>query len=263
MSEDLDHGTRDLSRFDAMSTQELEEILRSDPEAPEGQRSDPETLLDIMEVLMRREGTDNTGITAQNAWRSFQQYYLPAVEEGMDDGPGETEKPKPPRARHRRWLIAAAAIALLVSIPLSVAALNWDKTRNVLAKWKDGTFSFVSTDATQATEPEDSGTLPYLSLQDALADTGVRTDIVPTWIPEGYILADISIAESPQKQVYTATYAKDGAMLNITVRSFLPSDPSKIEINDELVELYQSAGTDYYIFHNNKMLKAIWIKDPY
>ena len=262
MSEELEHGASDLARYDEMTTQELEEILRSDLDAPEGQGSDEETLLHIMEVLAQRTRTDPTGSAARRSWASFQQHYLPEIEE-QDETPEETKPDKRLRIRPRRWLAAAAVIAVLVSIPLTVCALNWDKTRDVFATWKDGVFSFVGTDDTKATQPQPDTSLIYPSLQDALEDSGSRTDIVPTWIPEGYTLIDISVDESPQKRVYTAIYTKGDSVLNVTVRSFLTSDPTKIEINNDLVELYESAGTDYYIFYNDQILSAIWFRDSY
>ena len=75
MSEKLN---RDFSRYEAMTTEELEEILRLDAEAPEGAGSDTELILYILEVLASRKNAKNiTGNTAQAAWESFQQNYMP------------------------------------------------------------------------------------------------------------------------------------------------------------------------------------------
>ena len=262
MSEELERGAPDLARNDEMTTQELEELLRSDLDAPEGQGSDEETLLHIMEVLAQRTRTDPPGSAARRSWASFQQYYLPEIEE-QSVAP---EEPKPDKRLHirpRRRLVAAAVIALLVCIPATVCALNWDKTRDVLAAWKDGVFSFVGTTDPESTHPKGDTSLSDATLQDTLENNGERSDIVPTWIPDGYTLTDISVVESPQKRVYTAIYDKKDATIRITVRSFLSSNPVNIEIIDDLVELYESAGTDYYIFNNDKMLSAIWFRDSY
>ena len=40
-----ENRNRDYSKYDAMTTQELEEILRLDASAPEGEESDTELLL--------------------------------------------------------------------------------------------------------------------------------------------------------------------------------------------------------------------------
>lgn len=262
MSEELERGAPDLARNDEMTTQELEELLRSDLDAPEGQGSDEETLLHIMEVLAQRTRTDPPGSAARRSWASFQQYYLPEIEE-QSVAP---EEPKPDKRLHirpRRRLVAAAVIALLVCIPVTVCALNWDKAQDVLATWKDGIFSFDATVDTQPTDPKDQNALPCSSLQQALEQNGERTDMVPTWVPNGFVLTDITITESPVQLVYCATYEKEDDFLDITVRSFLSSDTTKSEIGDELVDFYQSEGTDYYIFYNTGYLTAIWLKAPY
>ena len=60
MSENQNCGIGDLSQFDVMTTEELEEILRLDAEMPEGQESDTEKILYIMEVLAQRNKQNRT-----------------------------------------------------------------------------------------------------------------------------------------------------------------------------------------------------------
>ena len=64
MSENRNRGIRDFSNYDSMETEELEEILRSDADAPESKESDTELLLYIMEVLAKRR--KRSGIKAGN-----------------------------------------------------------------------------------------------------------------------------------------------------------------------------------------------------
>ena len=144
MSGNQDRGTWDFSKYDAMATEELEEILRLDSEAPEGQESDTEVLLYVMEVLVNRRNTNNTGKTAQKAWESFQQQYLPEVEECLEYT-SETRKPvKTAGPWLRRMIAAVAVVALLVGIPLTASAFGWEDLWNVIAAWAKETFSFIS-----------------------------------------------------------------------------------------------------------------------
>ena len=50
MSESKEHFYRDFSKFDEMSTEELNEILRQDSQLPDGEDSDTDAILYIMEM---------------------------------------------------------------------------------------------------------------------------------------------------------------------------------------------------------------------
>lgn len=263
MSENLDCGIRDFSKYDTMETEALEEILRLDSEAPEGQESDTEELLYVMEVLANRRNTDNTGKTALEAWESFLQHYLPEEKDCMKHTSEDKPSVKPFRPWLRRLTAAAAVIVLLVSIPLAANALGWEDIWNAVAKWAKETFSFVSGDQPEVSEPSPDNVKQYESLQEVLAATDQEFDFVPTWIPEGYELDNIIIDENPMQKVYTAFYHCEEKIMMITVRSYLNGESEKVEIDDTLLEIYEASGTEYYIFENAGQLRAVWIKDTY
>ena len=51
MSDSKEHFYRDFSKFDEMSTEELNEILRQDSQLPDGEASDTDAILYIMGVI--------------------------------------------------------------------------------------------------------------------------------------------------------------------------------------------------------------------
>ena len=250
MSENQNRSA-EFAKYDAMETEDLEQILRSDSLSPEGQETDGEILLYVMGVLAhRKRSSDDPGKTAQQAWESFEEQYLPK------------EKSKKPR--FRRWAAAAAAAVFLVAIPLTASALSWDEFWNAVATWAKETFSFVSQpDATQATEPSPDNTEGYQSLQQALAETNRADELVPTWIPDGYKLQQIKVDETPAQKNYLALYTQGAKNLSISVRTYMMTDPEKVEINEDLQEIYTVAGVEYYIFSNVDQLRAVWIIDSY
>ena len=254
---------RDFLKYNAMTTEELEEILRSDCDAPEDGESDTELLLYIMEVLTNRRNANNTGKTAQQAWESFQQQYLPAEEERFTYTQ-ETKKPaKAVRPWLRRLMAAAAVIVLLICIPLTVSAFGWEDIWNAVATWAKETFSFISGENAQVSEPAVGDELRYTSLQQLLAEARGETELVPTWVPEGYALSDITIDEMPGRKAYAALYINGEKILIIRVQLYLNDDSEKVEINEELFEIYEVSGTEYYIFSNMDQVRANWIKDSY
>ena len=259
MSENQNRRTRDFSKYDAMSTEELENILRLDSEAPVEQESDTEEILYIAGVLAKRQSAMNTGKTALEAWESFEKNYLSTEEDRVihTAQPKKTVKPWV-----RRLAAAAAVIVLLIGLSSTTAnAFGWEDIWNAVAKWAKETFSFVSSSNTELTEPEQSLAQEYTSLQKALAATDCDFDAIPTYIPDGYELETLDIYLNPMQNVYIAQYKNGEKDLVITVRSFLGIEPEKIEVNETLVEIYRQSDMEYYIFQNNVQLRAVWGSD--
>lgn len=260
MSENQNCKARDFSQYEQMETRELEAILRQDAESTGGQESDTEKILYIAEVLASRENKHDTGNEAQIAWESFEKDYLPIEEES--EHTVQSRKTMQPWVR-RLTTIAAVFILLIGLSATVVGAFGWDDVWNAVAKWAKDTFSFVSDGDVELTEPYTDLPQEYTSLQDALDATNQLGISVPTWIPDGYILDDITIEENPIQRVYVAHYKNAGKEILVIVQSYLEGDPEKIEINENIVEIYKVSDLEYYIFTNNQRLRAVWSKDSY
>lgn len=255
MSENQNRGPRDYSMYDAMSTEELEEILRLDMETPAGEESDIDMILYVMEVLDKRKvKEDRPQKTAQEAYEEFKTYYLPGVEE--DPGTGR-------RSGMTRKLAAAAAVLAVVFLGTLTADAFGANIWGTIARWTRDTFHFESVQHGETTTPNTENNVTYSSLQEVLAKDGINVALVPTWIPEGYVLADIKIDETPVKDVYSAHYIDGENELSIIVRSNLHEAPAQIEITDEPVEVYESNGIIYYIFSNNDCSQIAWVLGSY
>lgn len=264
MSENQDRRKHYFSMYDAMTTQALEEILRLDAEAPNGQESDGELLLYVMEVLaQRKQNSDNPGKTALEAWESFQQHYLPEENACVPQIQKENKPVKSINPWLRRLTAAAAVVALVVCLSATASAFGWQDIWNAVAKWAKETFSFVSNGNGQDTEPAADDARQYTSFQELLSEAGQKVDIIPTWIPDGYALENITVHETPARKIYSAFYSNGEQVIKISVQSYMDSDPEKIEINEDLLEVYELSGSDYYVFSNNQQLRAVWIKDNY
>ena len=261
MPQNNNRDVQDFSKYDAMTSEDLAQILRLDSEAPEGNGLDIDTLLYITGVLAERN--NNTGKTAQEAWISFQQNYLDSEDEPL----ASIEEIKTKKACNpwvRRAIAAAAAVVLIVGIPLTAKAFNWEKIWTAVATWAKETFSFVQEEQPKTDNPDSIDTRQFTSLQQTLEQTGTDPNIVPTWVPDGFVLENIDIRENPMQKYYIALYVQGERHLNICVRSYEGNDPERVEINEDLFEVYTAAGIEYYIFSNDEdMLSAIWNQDTY
>lgn len=258
-----ENRNRDYSKYDAMTTEELEEILRVDASAPEGEVSDTELLLYVMGVLAdRRKNTNITGKTALEAWESFQQNYLPEAEEKPEDIQKHTSA-RTGALWLRRLIAVAAAIALIICIPVTAKALEWEDIWEIFARWAKETFSFVSSENADITEPAAEDDLEYTSLQDMLERNNRPYDMVPTWIPDGFVLKKIEKNETPIKEIYLAYYVNKSETLSIRVQNYLSTEVQNIEVEDDFSEIYTVSEIDYYIFENIDQIQAIWIVGSY
>ena len=263
MSENRDRGIRDFSQYDTMSTEELEEILRFDTDAPEGDEPDVDLILYVLEVLAdrRRNNNEITGNEALEAFESFKQDYLP---EGIsiDSVPEE----KNPAIRPGRWLrgfTAAAAVlafVLLGSVTANAFGFNIWKT---VAVWAQETFRLEGDIKGESELPVTDRSLEYSSLADALEKLEKTKGIAPTWIPEGYELIDIIVDESPIQKKYVAVYQKGEKFIKVIVQSHQGSHPEQIEQKDNSEETYEVDGVVYHIFEDVTSLQAVWVKDNY
>lgn len=254
MSGNQIRGNGDLSYCDTMTTEELEEILRLDAEMPEGQESDTEKILYIMEVLAeRKRNTSHTGNTALEAYESFKQNYM--LETDDNAIPIKTKRRCP---RWARSLTAAAAVlAILLTGSVTAKAFGFNIWKAVI-QWTQETFHFGDWG-----NSEPKSNLQFDSLQAALEEGNTPTWLVPTSIPEGFNLTDINTEQSPVKKVYRAKYTNEESVLRITVQDHLGKGPVYVEQNEGLVEEYKVLGTTYYLFSNYETNRAVWLCESY
>ena len=258
MSENQNRGISDLSQYDAMTTEELEEILRLDAQAPEEQESDTNKILYIMEVLTERKRSNgHTGKTALEAYESFKQNYMPENEEpDIHD-----EKSVAVKRRFPRWLrgltAAAAVLVILVLGSVTAKAFGMDLWKTVV-KWTQETFHFGEWGNSEA-----DNNLQYSSLQEALEKGKITTSLVPNWLPSGYELVEITVDLKPLQTAYKAKYTNGEQSFVITVRDHLDGDPVFVEQSDGLVEEYEVSGITYYLFLDINVVKAAWVNGSY
>lgn len=258
MSEKQNRGTDNLSKYDAMTTEELEEILRLDVQAPEEQESDTETILYIMEVLTeRKRNNSHTEKTALEAYESFKQNYMP--EENNNEVPyREPVKTKNGFPRWLRSLTAVAAVLVILVLGSVTAKAFGFSIWEAVAKWTQETFHFGKWGDSDA-----NSNLPYASLQEALEKGEITTLLAPRWFPDGFELVDIRVERTPIKKAYLAIYMNGEQSLRVTVQDYSDKAPVYVEQSEGLVEEYKVSGITYYLFKNNKRTQAVWIVDSF
>lgn len=269
MPNNQNRSNQDFSKFDSMTNEELEEILRLDGQKNEGEESDIEMLLYVMEVLaVRRKNSENPGKTAAEAFETFKEHYMP--DDSTDDAEQVSLKPQvinmKPTKRLRPWLsrlVATAAILAFVLVPSITAHAMGIDIWDIIVTWTQETFQLRSGKSDETIGAAASDRREYTNLQQVLRESGVTLELAPTWFPDGCDLIDIKVAESPVQLIFLAVYQYDEQEIKIQIKQYIDSDPEQIEQSDLLIEEYETKGIVYYIFADNKQLRAAWINDSY
>ncbi len=249
-----------LAKYDAMRTEELQQILREDASKPAGEGSDADSLLSIMEVLANRRKERGEGKSPEEALKSFKKHYasensIPFVSENSP----KAKKRNANRGWKRSLVTVAAMLALVIGSSLAARAFGFDLWKTI-AKWTQETFHFGYAGETEATNaPGQDDATPYAGLQAVLDKHGVDLALAPTWIPNGYVEGDVTVEDTPLQRRFAAKYQLGDTAFKIRIAEYLSSAPAQVEQSDLLIEVYTLNDIDYYIFQNEDQLQVMWI----
>ena len=255
-----DNQDRSFERIDSMTTEELEELLRLDANAPEDQESDEELIFYVMGVLADRKRHEYTDDAAQKALDSFREHYMP-ISENVDSIQRNPQRKFIPWVR--RLTAVAAALVLVLSLSISASAFSFKELWNVFARWTQETFCFVTGEDTKITDPDPDRWDDCIELKELLSKDKHNSEIIPSQVPEGFRLEIVTKDMSPLQETYQAFYVNGDRTLTIFILSYLEEDPPKTEVSENLIEIYESNGLQFYLFMNNNQPCALWIKDQY
>ena len=247
---------KDTSRYDCMTTEELQEILRKHAHGELETEPDTEELFKIMEVLSeRRQNTDAPAYRSdEEAFAEFCEHYMLKEKEAAH--------PKVIGFPNRIFKTVAAmlAIALVLTVGTTITAKAfridiWSK----FASWTKDIFQFAENpQETNAENPVPENNLELKSLQDALVQQNISERLAPSWLPEGYVHKDVRVTATPKVVMIHALFEKDETELVINIRQTIGAPAKQVEKSDDLFEIYTIGGIDYYIFSNNATLQAKW-----
>ena len=254
---------RDFSKYDEMNDEQLRQILREDASKTEGEDTDLELMLHIMEVLARRRKETNEEISPEESLEQFKKKYTYS-----DNSLISEERPAKKKtvgfSRWQKWVATIAAVLVLVfGSAITAQAFGFDLFE-IIAKWTKETFHFgYVSDVGETNEPSPDINNPFASLHDALAKYEIKCGLVPTWIPAGYEDDGVKIKEAPTQRVFTAKYINGEKSIRIRIADYLDNYPVQVEQSGTLVEIVSVGDCDFYIFDNEGQLQAAWIYERF
>lgn len=256
------------SYLDQLSTQELEDLLQKDAEAPDG--GDLDMVMYIMEVIEKREGgVDKTA--AADALKDFFSDYATPEGNGLRLYPGDDQSDKEAKsdsqkelqkARRRRLSLKGAGIiaAVLVCV-FSLAACSVGgigRFFQMVGKWTSEVFAFENTydgdiskvDGAEIAAPLENA--QYASMEEALAAYGITEKVVPTSFPEGFeiVAVEVNRFENPDFVKFCAMYQGGDHYLILQVRQILDLNMENFEKGSDAVTEYVKDGIRHYFYTN-------------
>lgn len=269
----LNGKDQEYSKYDNMSTEALDEILRQDFLLSDDADSDVDAILYISQIIVEREKATPTGrfddIDVDAAWESFKQNHLLSDGDVIDENTKtcpEAPISAPRKSKRIRLLrialIAAALTILFVTAAYAVTVLGW------LPIWNDEHFTFAQTEETSNAVESLSYTdvkQSFDSMTDALAAHNAPSSIVPTRIPDGYVEIEFDYTFVPNAYTSFSSIYYNGenyikfkySLYNSTNgQHFFPKENYEpdIHIVDEI---------SHYIFENIDSYTAVWQNDDF
>lgn len=264
------------SYLDQLSTQELEELLQKDAEAPDG--GDLDRVMYIMEVIEKREGGADKEKAAAALEDFFSTYATPEGE-GLHlyssgeaesiHAPSEPEKTSLKRKSHKTILRKALLIAAALACAFVLAACSvggFARFFQMVGKWTSEVFTFEN--AYKGEIPQEVGTkapqpqkdVQYSRIEDALTAYGITEKVVPTKLPEGFetTTVDVSKSEHGNFVKFCAVYESEAHYLVLQIRQISDINTESFEKDTDTVTQYTKEGIVHYFYTNMDSNCVTW-----
>lgn len=235
--------------LETISTEQLRAMLHAETEK---EVPDDDLVLLILHILEDWEPDELVPASAKEeaAWKLFR---------------------KRVRARKRKPLLLGKSLAhaavlllvvglLIVAIPQQAEADSWwDR----LTKWTDEFFGFFREEDTFVVEAYEFQTdNPGLQqVYDAVVEIGVTIPVVPTWLPEGYELAECITVAMPVKQYVYARFLNSGKEYVLKINVLNGETAKDYFKNDVSVEKLEKGGMVHSLVQNMELWTVSWTRD--
>lgn len=272
MSAQNETKPRDYSRYDHMSTAELERLLRLDFQASEEEASDLDSIFYISDLLAKRNGPSDPDA----AWAQFQAKYRPYAhgsslydwgDEDTAPAPEAEQRPAPlpparPRRIRRRLAVLAAVLAACLVGGMAAQAAGVD-ILSVLAHWTDETFRFAPAESRPPSGSQ-SKQEDMEQIQSSLQMWGME-EWFPTWHLEGFVPGDLQSTQLNASVSVHATFFGPDRTYSVVVQRFTQPDHNTgiFEKDSTPVEEYVHNGQVFYILSNIDSLTATTYNGEY
>lgn len=248
--------------LEQLTMEELDELLRLDFNANE-EDADPELVLAIMEVIMKREPESIPQIKPEETWKTFQARNLTEEPENEAEQEEKQEKvisfPQEYQLPHKRkrWLTSVVAAACAVFVFCAPVA-HGSTILETMTNWKQSTFSLPN--------QQESGTVAVLTNPDYLkvvetVKDATGTALLPNWYPDGTTVEQVEDNSNDNFLSYSIILSKAKQHLLLSALTYDKNSTinSMYEKNEDSGDVqYTSSGMPYYVMENLERTVVVW-----
>ena len=236
-------------KWEQMPTEELDRVLQAELRK---EHPDENVVLPILRTLELRE-TGKPEESSPDLHATTEQFSKHDTYTGRND--------------HRRaWITGIAALAAVVCIvamalPKTVGA---DSILDVLYRWTSGIFEFFTPEQ-DATDPPveyvfETDNPGLQQLYDKMTELGVSKEVVPTWLPEGFVLIELNELLLPSGNRVHGDFQDGSAVILLTYRITTDISP-QVEKEDLCIEVFDIGGVAHFIVENESNFSVTWMVD--
>lgn len=246
--------TFSCENLEQLSVSELNTILRNELETD---TPDREKVLLVLSILESRDAKESPKRIdgASEEWESTMSKHC-----GMLSVPVAKSN-----RTQRRWVksVAIAAVITLVLLMTVPQALGAESIFKIIGQWTQELFMFSNSNNWDSVEQneyvfktEHEG---LQQLYDAVVAQGITEPVVPTWIPESFILNEIKLYDQPWGAKITALLSYDTRYIHIVISCYDYVETTNIYPKDkENVKTIEYNGVLHYLVSNDDSTEALW-----
>ena len=236
--------------LEGLSTTDLEAMLREEVGREE---PDDEAVLSLLHILEKREGVLPTELSdrEQEALDRYRQ-----------------KRKKVHGVLHMRgWLTLAASLILVVTILFSTIPqdVNAESIWGMLQRIGDTVVEYLSPDEHyHGLEDEYVFVTDHPGLQkvyDSVVELGITEPVVPMWIPDGYHLERIKVAEAPMTVGVSVWFSNNQSELIYKMEIYVGEPAHQYYKDDTHYEIWELNGAYYHVSQKNEWWSVVWERE--
>lgn len=250
-----------------LTTERIEELLTY--ELMSRETPDTEYIDALLSELSKRKAVA-AKMSPEKALEEFREEYEGSESLYLDCAPIDPDTKQAnasnvsvrPRRLLRPALMAAIIITLVFCSLLVVQACGIDVFGSV-ARWTNETFRFTSPSAMQA-ELGSTAEIPeqLTALAEMLKENHISTDVLPTYIPDGFAQIALDSAEMPESTIYMCILGRDDESILLQYEAHSSERYlTSYEKDGEDPIIYESNGIKFYVMTNTEQDLIVWQMD--